>query len=227
MIIIGIDQSLTYTGVSLVNESRELLECFEVKPTRKAGVERLDFITTAIIKIVIDCMNANPSHDVFIVREGYSFGSYSNVVFNLGELGGCIDLTLYKLARNIKSIVPLYQGKMCEYTLPPTTWKKLIFGSGSTQKDTTYLLKAYKVTGIEFKNDNDADSYMIASAFMAMRNISYGGDMPKLSEAQKESCLTPGIRKQNSVTKKNISQMTDEVFRELVRKSMEEYVGFQ
>jgi Holliday junction resolvasome RuvABC endonuclease subunit len=227
MIIIGIDQSLTYTGVSIVSESRELLECFEVKPTNKAGVERLDFITTAIIKIVIDTMSANPSCDVIVVREGFSFGSHSSSVFDLGGLGGCIDLTLYKLARNLKTMVPSYQAKMSEYSLPPTTWKKLIFGMGNTKKDTTYLLKAYKATGIEFKNDNDADSYMIASAFMAMRTISYGGDMPKLTEAQKESCMTPGIRKKNSVTKKNISQMTEEVFRELAKKSLEEYLEFK
>ena len=227
MIIIGIDQSLSYTGISIVNESKELVECIAVKP-KNNGVERLDFITAAIIKSVMDCASAHPQQNMTVVREGYSYGSISSSVFNLGELGGCIDLTLYKLARNIKTLVPSYDGKLSEYCIPPTTWKKLIFGAGNTQKDTTYLLKALKKTGIEFQNDNDADSYMIAVGFMIMRSISSEGSIPSnFTLEQREACLTPSLRKKNKITKSNISNVSEELFRELAVQSLKEYMEFE
>ena len=62
-------------------------------------------------------------------------------VFNLGELGGCIDLVLYNKV-NMNS-----SSKVKYYCIPPNSWKLLVLGSGQVKKDTQYLLTVYDKTG--------------------------------------------------------------------------------
>jgi hypothetical protein len=227
MIIIGIDQSLLYTAMSVMNEDGSLLECLSIQP-KYSGVERLDFITSSVAKVVIDHIKDNLDKDFIIVREGYAFACQSNVIFNLGELGGCIDLTMFKLARNMRSIMTGYSGKISEYSLPPTTWKKFTFGAGNTVKDTTYLLKAFQKTGIEFNNDNDADSYMIASTFVKMRNVCLGAvPVSTLTMEQRMAVIIPKLRKKNKITDRNIMSINEGLVRELAIESLASFTEFK
>lgn len=209
MIYIGIDQSLSATGICVTGKDMQILSIETIVSDKLRGVERLFMIVEHIKNIILQLED-----DIVVVREGYSYQSKGHV-FELGELGGAIDLMLYNL-KDKKNIT--------EYVVPPTLWKKFIFGSGDTKKDTKYLLKAFKKTGIEFDNDNEADSYMILKYFKCLiEDIISRDEKLELTTGQREACLSPDIRKKNKITKKNIGDINDSDFKNLTEASICQY----
>jgi crossover junction endodeoxyribonuclease RuvC len=93
------------------------------------------------------CDSFEPSMAVEVAMEGYSFGS-ANRAHMAGELGAAVKLALYDLGS-----VPLI--------IPPSSVKKYATGKGNAKKD-LMILACYKNWGVEFSNDNEADSYCIA-----------------------------------------------------------------
>ena len=93
MIIVGIDPSLTSTGVCIMNEQGEMLETCAIN-SKFEGAKRLHDIKTQLIEKCSHNHNAiDKKIKVFI--EGYSYGS-ANGREILGELGGMIRLMLYR-----------------------------------------------------------------------------------------------------------------------------------
>jgi Holliday junction resolvasome RuvABC endonuclease subunit len=111
------------------------------------GVERLHkaraFLLGFVSRYIVEA----------IAIEGYAFGS--QMANMAGELGGMIRLALYDNYRfvNDASAFPL--------VVPPTSLKKYITGKGRVDKN-QILLNVYKKWGVEFNNDNAADSYGLA-----------------------------------------------------------------
>ena len=83
MNIMGLDLSLTSTGVS-INGSTQVVS------TKLKGVERLSVMNHAILEI------AKAQNVDIILIEGYSFASRSGQAFSIGELGGCVRMTLWE-----------------------------------------------------------------------------------------------------------------------------------
>ena len=83
-----------------------------------------------------------------IAMEGYAFGS--QMANMLGELGGMVKLTIHDRYK----IQPL--------VVPPTSLKKFVTGKGTGVKKNQMLLSVYKKWGVEFDDDNAADSYALA-----------------------------------------------------------------
>ena len=67
----------------------------------------------------------------------------------LGELGGMVKLTLLDFG-----VYPLI--------VPPTNLKKYVAGKGQGVSKSQMLLNVYKTWGVEFTDDNAADSYALA-----------------------------------------------------------------
>ena len=214
-VIIGIDQSLSNTGVSIVKRGEKPLY-FSIQPNSLRGVERLSYITKELIGIISNYCKDNKDTNLVICREDYAYGAKGDV-FNLGEIGGCIDLMIYNSTdRNSESKVKYYK-------IPPNSWKLLVLGSGQVKKDTQYLLTVYDKTGEKFNNDNIADSYMIAVAIDKMiRN-----DISGMSIKSKFGMISSSIRKKNKITERNINSVSEDDFKRLVNETLNEYLIFE
>lgn len=216
-IIVGIDQSLSNTGITVMIRGEEPRH-YSIKPDKQRGVFRLDYITTAIKDILAKLSLEFPGGniDYVVCREDYAYGGVGDV-FNLGELGGCIDLSIYKSAnKNCTGDSVRY------FKIPPNSWKLLVFGSGSVKKDTQYLLKAFEKTGIKFTDDNIADSHMIAMAISKIISKD-----KTLTIKQKMGMISSRIRTKNRVTEKNIGKLEEEKYINLIEETLKDYTVFQ
>ena len=108
-LILGIDPSLTSTGFS-GGGHRGCLS------SKKTGVERLADFAEQITALV----NLMPDRPAAVI-EGYSFASRHSQAHALGELGGVIRLTLFRLG------VPFVD-------VPPTCRAKFASGRGNASK---------------------------------------------------------------------------------------------
>jgi len=142
---IGIDQSYSGFAITAIdNQGNYYTEVMKIDGT---GVERLHkaraFLLGFVSRYIVEA----------IAIEGYAFGS--QMANMAGELGGMIRLALYDNYRfaNEASAFPL--------VVPPTSLKKYITGKGRVDKN-QILLNVYKKWGVEFNNDNAADSYGLA-----------------------------------------------------------------
>lgn len=106
--IIGIDLSLTSTGVSFGDTTTA------IAPKCK-GAERLDYVATELCSMIQDA--PNPA----VVIEGYSFASRNSQAHAIGELGGVIRWHLWK--RSIPYV-----------DVPPTCRAKFATGKGNASK---------------------------------------------------------------------------------------------
>jgi len=168
--IFSIDQSLTCTGVCVMNEINGEYYTFTIKPKKIRGVERLNFIKKEIeyelfklLQIKYTSISEytyinkkNKIHELILfnvnkpiigILEGYSYGSTGRT-FELGELGAIIKMLFY-------------QYKIELITVPPTKWKKQVIGKGNANKSKVRweLEKQYKQT---FKTQDEADAYAMS-----------------------------------------------------------------
>ena len=107
--IIGLDLSLTSTGVCVAGEASALLTGYK-------GAERLHVISSEIIKI---CKENKVD---FAVIEGYSFASKNSQAHSIGELGGCVRMRLWEEG------IPFVD-------VPPTCRAKFATGKGNASKN--------------------------------------------------------------------------------------------
>jgi len=70
------------------------------------------------------------------------------------SLGGIVKLSLYSYFNNRDGQYPLI--------VPPTNLKKYVTGKGNGVSKSQMLLQVYKKWGVEFNDDNAADSYGLA-----------------------------------------------------------------
>ena len=155
-VIIGIDASLTHTGISVISVDDGVhIERICVPKTR--GAERLKDIEEWFSNLFIELEQKYQYTIKISVLEGYAFTPRFGQSFSLGELGGVIKLFLYK--RNIKL-----------FTVAPQTLKKFATGSGKGDKN-MMLLKAFKKWGVEFNNDHTCDAFSLAMIGKAIYEI--------------------------------------------------------
>lgn len=152
-VALGIDQSLTGFALTAVNVGRP--ECYEtwVYKSPYRGVRRLADIRYWLQgKIIWLALEGHEFHD--IAMEGTVLASHSALV--LGELAATVKLALwdqFEATMNEHCRTPLQ--------IPPMTLKKYAAGKGNAKKQ-EMLMQIYKRWGIEFNDDNAADSYALA-----------------------------------------------------------------
>ena len=160
MLSLGIDLSLTGTGLSVVDgEDLIFSECY--KPKNKSGPDRLIEIRHKVSETI------DKYQPGLICLEGYSFGSRGRAVFQTGELGGLVRVLLHKTG--IKWI-----------EIPPSQVKKFATGMGNCGKDIV-LQQVYKRWGMEFKTSDEADAFILAKIGTILL-----GHKEKLIKAQEE-----------------------------------------
>lgn len=215
--IFGIDQSITGTAVALINEKGKFVKgiLIESGPTReKDGASRRMYRLCYIAEQVLQFIRENAGDEPYTVaREDYSYGSKGQV-FELGELGGVIDTTLYSSLDN-----------QCHghYVMPIGTWKKFCLGNGNIAKDTSYLLKVFKEFGIEFKDNNVADAFMIGHTLWAMFKSAHNQDyFDKMTQDAKVALL----KKASGLTLSKIKTVDFEMYAETMKEVMIKRVVF-
>lgn len=164
-VVVGLDPSLTAYGVTLMSaHETDTFATWVVKPPMR-GIKRLAFIRQYILTLLIN-------HDVSrIVMEGYSYGSVGQA-HKAGELGAAVKLGLWDA------------GLAQPHTMAPTSLKKFATGAGNTKKS-EMLLHVFKRWGVEFDDDNAADSYALAR----VAHLLLGFDPDEVPKFQQE-CLS-------------------------------------
>ena len=143
MFFVGIDHSLTGTGVVVLNQDGKIEEQKLIK-TGPGDSDEKRMIT------ILDNLAFIPKmlrlKTVYI--EGPSFASHGQAVLQMGALHYLIRIFLFR--------------KKIKYNIiAPGTLKKFISGNGNAKKE-HMLLNIYKKWDIEFFDNNIADAYGLA-----------------------------------------------------------------
>jgi Holliday junction resolvasome RuvABC endonuclease subunit len=156
--IMGIDASLTNTGIAVLLDGKLHTESLEPKKLR--GAERLAWFRSeirALLSVYVPTA---------VMLEGYAFGAKMQREA-MGELGGVVRLTCWDASAPL-SIVQ------------PTCLKLFITGSGAGPKD-NMSKEIYKRYGVDLTDNNQVDAAGLAIMGLATRT-----DMP-LTEFQKRA----------------------------------------
>ena len=158
-VAIGIDQSLTGFAVTALNvDDPSHYETWVYKSERR-GVSRLADIQWWL-ENKFDWLDKNGNRIVEVAMEGTVLASQSALV--LGELAGMVKLTCwYYFDGTMNSVIPFPEHLRCPLQIPPMTLKKYAAGKGTAKKQ-EMLMQIYKRWGVEFNDDNAADSYALA-----------------------------------------------------------------
>lgn len=160
---IGIDASLTCTGICIFDSQKNKFKTQLIKDGGKRGPERLEHLNRQLAHIFAN----NQFKFEGAALEGYAMGVRGGRLASIGEWGGLIRMMLYR--NNIPTII-----------VPPKTLKKyLVCGNAEKNK---ILLEVFKKYGIECGTDDEADALVLAD----MARHQWGGIKPK-SERQKEA----------------------------------------
>lgn len=176
---IGIDQSLTGFALTILNVDDPSRHMTWVYKSEFRGVKRLDDISkwmTSKLNTVKD------QYIQDIAMEGTVLASQSALV--LGELAATVKLTLWLYFRDHDH----QEHLRVPLQIPPMTLKKYAAGKGNAKKQ-EMLMQIYKRWGIEFNNDNAADSYALA-------RLASGTAQGSIEEAVVEQIKDPKFRDQ-------------------------------
>lgn len=148
-VFIGIDQSLTGFSLTALSSTDPTQHRTSVYKSPYFGIERLVDIRQWLEEQFVSLEKAgNTIND--IAMEGTVLASQAALV--LGELSATVRLTIFDYFEDDRRF-PL--------KVPPMTLKKYAAGKGNAKKQ-EMLLQIYKRWGIEFTDDNAADSYGLA-----------------------------------------------------------------
>lgn len=139
MRIVGIDPSLTATGIACTCGT-------SVFSTKKRGPERLFEISREVLSHATGVCTELGLHPGIVVIEGYSFNSKFKSEF-MGELGGCIRMTLWT-------------NRIPYVDIPPAVLKKFATGKGNAPKD-AMIAAAIRTFGFKGSNNNEADAFLL------------------------------------------------------------------
>jgi len=145
MNFIGLDLSLTGTGVVVIDTAGTIISQDLIKTNSKQDMEeRFD----DILNKIFDIIGKYPKEDIIIYMEGLSFGSSGQSML---ELAG-----LHYIVRHM-----FWTHKYNFTVIPPSKIKKFITGKGSCKKE-LILLYVFKKFGVTIEENNIADAYCLA-----------------------------------------------------------------
>lgn len=148
-IYLGIDQSLTAFGLTIIGASQAYSTW--VYTSKFRGVTRLADIRDWVHDRIGDAIEQG--HVVAgAAMESGVVSSHSSLV--LGELSATVKLALFDDPR-------ISENARYPLQVPPSVLKKYITGRGNASKHEV-ILATYKTWGVEFVDDNAADSYGLA-----------------------------------------------------------------
>ncbi len=171
-LIIGIDPSLTSTGIVVLRGNKvELAVTTKNKPAL-GTIDRVRLIYERIVCVAESLTDGEKwQAPDLIVIEGFSYGSKGRSVFDIAYLGWRIREELERL--RTEDGIPWLE-------VPPSQLKKFATGQGNANKE-IILQQVYKRWGVEFSDNNQADAYVLAQIGRA-----YLGGMDDLAAFQLE-----------------------------------------
>lgn len=144
MKIIGLDLSLTNTGVAIIEDGKLVHSCLiKSKPQGDRHIDELKRIL-GIVNSIVELM-VKPD---LVVIENLAFMAQGT---SLTQLAG--------LSYIVRSVVMDMGAKFV--LVAPSTLKKFITGKGNGDKNLV-LMEVYKRWDVSFTNDNEADSFGLA-----------------------------------------------------------------
>ena len=155
---VGIDQS--YSGFAMTLLGADNSYKTTVAKFDSAGVERLYEIQLHMQAV----LSSVEGYVRDVAMEGYAYGREFGVAQS-GELGGAVKLALYRTKDIGKGTHPMI--------VAPTTLKKYVTGKGTGVQKNQMLLNVYKKWGVEFSDDNAADSYGLAHLVSGKGKLAY------------------------------------------------------
>jgi Holliday junction resolvasome RuvABC endonuclease subunit len=157
-VAIGIDQSLTGFALTALNISVPDQYQTWVYKSDKRGVARLADIRWWLMDKFDHIAKDSDIQEV--AMEGTVLASQSALV--LGELAATVKLACWDyFDGNVNRHVPYPDNMRVPLQIPPMTLKKYAAGKGNAKKQ-EMLMQIFKRWGIEFNDDNAADSYALA-----------------------------------------------------------------
>ena len=162
-VAIGIDQSYSGFGITVLDVDDVLSYKTIVFKAEGLHVDRLVWIQEKLTEILEYYYRYNKPLSITVAMEGYAFGT--TMAHMLGELGAIVKLVCY-------NALDEFEGKY-PYIIPPTTLKKYITGKGTGVQKNQILLNVYKKWGVEFNDDNAADSYALAMLAAGKGTLAY------------------------------------------------------
>lgn len=145
-VYIGIDQSLTGFGLTALSSKDPKQYNTWVYKSPYFGIERLVDIKEWIGD-TLDYIQELNAEILDVAIEGSVL--QSPAALKLGELAAIVKLELYE------------RDKIFPLQVAPMTLKKFASGKGNSKKQ-EMLMQMYKRWGVEFSDDNAADSYALA-----------------------------------------------------------------
>jgi hypothetical protein len=160
---LGIDQSYSGFAITVLNDAGEY-KTFVYKSVG-LGVERLIdiyyFMAGEVFEPTINIVDA--------AMEGYAYNS--TMAHMAGELGGLVKIELRHWCYASEAKHPLI--------VAPAMLKKYIAGKGTGVQKNQILLHVYKKWGLEFDDDNAADSYGLARIASGKADVAYEKEIIK------------------------------------------------
>ncbi len=157
-VAIGIDQSLTGFALTALNIPAPDQYQTWVYKSDKRGVARLSDIRWWLMSKFDEIAKVGDIQE--IAMEAAILASPSSLV--LGELAGLVKLTCWDyFDGNVNRYIPYPQSLRTPLQIPPMTLKKYAAGKGNAKKQ-EMLMQIFKRWGLEFNDDNAADSYALA-----------------------------------------------------------------
>ena len=157
-VAIGIDQSLTGFALTALNIPAPDQYQTWVYKSDKRGVARLSDIRWWLMSKFDEIAKVGDIQE--IAMEAAILASPSSLV--LGELAGLVKVTCWDyFDGNVNRYIPYPQNLRTPLQIPPMTLKKYAAGKGNAKKQ-EMLMQIFKRWGLEFNDDNAADSYALA-----------------------------------------------------------------
>lgn len=165
MIALGIDLSLTHTGLAVLSDGRlHSKKSIRSKPTGKRPINEIERIEHISVQIAEVIDQVKP--DIAAI-EGIAFmASKTTALAQLSALNYFVRRELMK--RQIPFVI-----------VAPSSLKKFVTGKGNAQKDEV-MLSIFKRWGVSITDDNEADAYALAHVALAITDNGY-----KISGKQK------------------------------------------
>jgi hypothetical protein len=162
-VAIGIDQSYSGFGITVLDVDDVVNYKTTVFKAEGLHIDRLVWVQEKLTEIIEYYYRYNKPSSITVAMEGYAFGT--TMAHMLGELGAIVKLVCY-------NELDVFEGKY-PYIIPTTTLKKYITGKGTGVQKNQILLNVYKKWGVEFNDDNAADSYALAMLAAGKGTLAY------------------------------------------------------
>lgn len=167
---VGLDLSLTSTGFSIKCGSEVRMRTIKTTPKTAANhLARLEYIRDDILNAIPRSTAMICIEDYFVPRSPMQMGSAADLI----GLGLVVRVALYDTG------IPFF--------IPANTQlKKFATGNGSTNQKSLVVREVYKRWGLDAKDDNQADSAVLAFMAEQIHRKLNDGDISDLPKFQVE-----------------------------------------